>query len=331
MTLSAVVIGLGRIGSRFDEEPGRDAVWSHVGAYQACADEVRLVGAVEPRQDNRIAFGERCPGVPVMETAEALFATVQPDIVSICTPYGSHAAVLDTSLSCDSVKAIWCEKPLAGSLEESERMVAACQSRGVPLVVSHVRRWMPLWQRMADRIRNGDVGDLVSLRVAMPNRLFSIGSHAIDLALMLGGRAADAVALPIPSLEEDGEPAVSALVAFESGASGVVQVTGRKANLVIEAEAFGTQGRLSAREDTGTLQLETFSPSSRYAGYETLGDPVTEVVGDLDSSSPFVAIAREVAALAQNPDQPATCDGAGALAVQRLLLSLSQAADNHSL
>ncbi len=327
MTLSAAVIGLGRIGLRFDEEPSRANVWSHVGAYHACADEISLAAAAEPLEANRAAFRARCPGVPVVADAAALFATVQPEIVSICTPPESHAAMVEVALACPSVRAIWCEKPLATSLDAAEAMVAACRARDVPLVVSHVRRWMPIWRRVLAHIRDGDIGQLVTLRIAMPNRLYSIGSHAVDLALMLGGRVTGLKALPLPSLAEDGEPAVAALIGLEGGAYAIVQVTGRRSELVVEAEAFGSEGRLFVREDESSVRLERFAASPRYADYRQLGAAEMSEVGGFDSESPFVAIAREVAALARDPGAPATCDGESALAVQRVLADLVHAAE----
>ena len=66
--LRAVVIGLGQVGSRFDEEPGRKLPWSHVGAYLHLADRYSLAGAVEISHHNKVAFGKRCPDVPVYDS-----------------------------------------------------------------------------------------------------------------------------------------------------------------------------------------------------------------------------------------------------------------------
>ena len=51
--LRAAVVGLGRVGSRFDEEAGRDVVWSHVGAYLSAPDAFTLAAAVEPSSRSR--------------------------------------------------------------------------------------------------------------------------------------------------------------------------------------------------------------------------------------------------------------------------------------
>jgi predicted dehydrogenase len=318
-SLKTVVVGLGRVGSRFDEEPGRKVVWTHVGAYLAHAETFELVGACEPDAENATRFTARCPGVPVFGDLDALLAATSPDVASICTPIASHRAVLSALLDRPSIKAIWCEKPLADRLDDAESMIAGAAARGVPMVVSHVRRWVPLWRRVKALIDSGAVGSLRCVRVAMPNRLWSVGSHAVDLALFLGGRITDLKSSDIAALHQEGEPARAALLQFASGAYGIVQVTGTRENLMVEAEVIGDAGRVWAREDAGEIRIERFAPSPHYKGYRQLADAAVETHAALTDASPFVAIAAELAELARGARQTATCDGPAALAVQRAL------------
>ena len=114
--LRAAVIGLGRVGWRFDEEPGRGAVWSHVGAYRALGEEFELAGACDVSAAARNAFAARYPGIPVFAEVAGLMNETSPEVVSICTPNACHRATLDAVLSGGRPLAIWCEKPLAVSL-----------------------------------------------------------------------------------------------------------------------------------------------------------------------------------------------------------------------
>jgi predicted dehydrogenase len=315
--LRAVVVGLGQAGSRFDEEPGRTVVWSHVGAYLALAARVVLAGAMEVAPANAAAFRARCPAVPVHTDVARLIAECRPHIASICTPADSHGDVLFRLLECKEVRLIWCEKPLSSRLDEARRMVEACQVRGVKLMVSYNRHWLPLWRAVQTHIADGAVGNLRSVRVSFPNRLFSIGSHAIDLSLMLGGTVESAAALRLPGLEETGEPAVAAILRYVSGTAGIVQVTGLSRQLMVEAEAIGDDGRLAAREDRGTITIERFEPSPTYTGYRQLGASRVERVDDANFSA-FVAMAENAIAAVTN-DAPLACDGVHALEVQRVL------------
>lgn len=324
--LRAAVIGLGQAGWRFDEESGRDAIWTHVGAYKSLAGEFELAGACDLSAAARKAFGARHRGVPIFAKIAALMQEAEPEIVSICTPNASHRATLDAVLSGGQPRAIWCEKPLALSLTDAIAMVNACDQAQTRLVISHVRRWSPLWQRFKARLDAGEIGALRCLRVAMPNRLWSIGSHAVDLLLWLGGHVVAVNPMAVPALDESGEPAIGALLTFESGALGILQTTGLKSGLIVEAEAIGDAGRLMLREDTASIVLEPLAPSSRYVGYRELGAGSREQIESGTDFSPFVAIARELAGLARGTIVAPTCSGRSALTTQDLLEQLAAAA-----
>jgi predicted dehydrogenase len=317
--LRAGVIGLGQIGWRFDEEVGRRSVWTHVGAYKALPTEFDLIGACDPSARARDEFAFRHPEVPIFAEIAAMIAETAPHVVSICTPNAAHRMTLEAVLAAGRPQAVWCEKPLAVSLADADAVVNACQRAKTILVVSHVRRWSPLWQRFKWLIENESLGTLRCLRIAMPNRLWSIGSHAVDLLLWLGGPVGNLTAMAIPNLEEDGEPAVGALLNFESGAAGILQVTGGKSDLIVEAEAIGDDARMMLREDTGVITLEKFSRSLRYSGYRELRASEVENMPQDETFSPFIAIAQELARLSTNANATPTCSGRDALMTQNLL------------
>ena len=321
--LRAVVVGLGQVGSRFDEEPGRTVVWSHVGAYLRLAERFELCGAADIAPANLAAFRVRCADVPACETIDELIR-LRPQVASVCTPADSHAAAVLRLLACPDLRLIWCEKPLALELAEARRVVEACRERNVLLMVSFNRHWSPLWRRVKALIEQGAVGAVRSLRIAMPNRLYSIGSHAVDLALMLGGPVEQIASLELPALAEEAEPAVTAVLRHRSGAAGAVQVTGFKPQLVVEAEVLGDDGRLWAREDEGRIVIEQFAASPRYAGYRQLDGRRVETVESLDTFSPFVAMAKN-AADALIRGTPLECDGRHAVEVQRILEAMAGA------
>jgi len=324
--LTAAVIGLGKAGSRFDEEPGRTAPWSHTGAYLALADRFRIIGAADPDRANAERYRQRCPEVPIYLDAAALLAAVKPEVVSICTPAACHRADLEAALTCPSVKAVWCEKPLATSYADAEAMVSAARQRGVPMVVTYNRRWLPLWRRMRELIHNGTIGDLVCLRVAAPSRLYSIGSHALDLMRFLAGDPQSITSLALPQFEETGEPAAAAMFTYPSGAYGILQVTGFRAQLVIEAEAIGRRGRLTVREDSSRLTIERFGRHPEYEGYQRLAAAGEGRYASMAQVSVFVAAAAELAELAGDPNAPCTSDGVSALATQALIQAVAATA-----
>jgi predicted dehydrogenase len=319
MPFAALVVGIGKVGSRFDEEASRRTVWSHVGAYLARPALFELVAACDPDRVNAEAFRRRCPKVPIYANLSSALDASRPLVVSICTPTDQHAEAVKQSLNCSSVRAIWCEKPLTTNTEEGAKIVNACASQGVHLLVSYTRRWMPIWRRAREIVESGSLGTARVVRISLPNRILSIGSHAIDLMQFLGGEIVDASPFALPALEQEGESALAGMFRLQGGAYGIFQVTGWKANYLVEAEVLGDEGRIIVREDLDTITFERFEKSSRYAGYRELGVAAVERIATGPTFSPFVAIADEIASLLTEANKGPTCSGYAALAVDKIL------------
>lgn len=155
---------------------------THVEEYKAC-DRVKLVACVDISEVNRNKFAEEV-GIPaenVFADHKEMLAKVKPDIVSICTWPGSHC---DLVLDCvaGGVKAITCEKPLAPTLEEGARMVAACDAAGVTLSTHHQLRCHPLYATAAKLLRDGAVGQVERIHgICTPGFLIDNGTHTVDL------------------------------------------------------------------------------------------------------------------------------------------------------
>jgi predicted dehydrogenase len=324
----AAIVGVGKIGSLFDSEPGRKSVWSHAGAYLARPDRFELAAVCETNAATAAAFAKRCPDVPIYADMDRMLAERNPAVVSVCTPASAHADAVMRLAEAPSVRVVWCEKPLAADAAEAKAMVAACRASGKTLVVSYVRRWQPIWAAARKLVADGGVGRLVSVRIAMPNRLLSIGSHAVDLVSYLGGPIGEVVPFVLPEYFEEGEPAVCAFMRLADGAYATYQVTGRKHDYLVEGEIIGQEGRLVVREDAGTLVSERYLKSPRYDGYREPADQTTRRVAAAVDFSPFVAIADEIDEILDGRRARPTCDGAAALDVQRVLETMSAAAAN---
>ncbi|MCH8265804.1 MAG: Gfo/Idh/MocA family oxidoreductase [Proteobacteria bacterium] len=87
------------------------------------------------------------------------------------------------------MKVVYCEKPIATSAEEAERMIEACEKSGTLLVINHNRRFNPKYRHLRALIDAGDLGDLTSVYLRWGSgRLGCVGTHLIDSARMLTGQ-----------------------------------------------------------------------------------------------------------------------------------------------
>lgn len=130
------------------------------------------------------------------------------DIVDICTPNESHCEIALAAAA--EGKAILCEKPLARTVAEAERMVRAVQKARVVNMICHNYRRIPAIALAKQMIERGEIGKrifhfraryaqdwIVDPKFPLVWRLQSaaagsgalgdIGSHIIDLARYLVG------------------------------------------------------------------------------------------------------------------------------------------------
>ncbi len=193
------------------------------------------------------------------------------DIVDVSTPGDSHAEIAIAAAKAG--KAVICEKPLANTVREAERMLAAVERAGVAHMVCHNFRRIPAVCLAQQIIAEGRLGEIrhfrgayledwlldpefplvwrLDRRKAGSGSLGDIGSHVIDLARMLCGEIAEVSGLtetfirtrPLPeSPRRRGrvtvDDAVVAAVRFANGAIGSIEATrfapGRKSQCSFE-------------------------------------------------------------------------------------------------
>lgn len=80
------------------------------------------------------------------EGETALLADPAVDLVAICSPPGEHSRQILAALAAGK-RAIFCEKPLATSREEADRVVSACREAGATLLVGTNHLFDAAWGR----------------------------------------------------------------------------------------------------------------------------------------------------------------------------------------
>ena len=113
-------------------------VFTHARAFST-HPEFELVGGVDASSERRTLFSEKY-GKPSFEVLGKALEALQPNVVVIAAPTNMHAQLVGTTLDCQQVKAILCEKPLAYSIKEAKGLVEACDKAGIALFVNYMRR-----------------------------------------------------------------------------------------------------------------------------------------------------------------------------------------------
>jgi len=180
------------------------------------------------------------------------------DLVDVCTPGDSH---MDIAIAAARAgKTVFCEKPLANSVRDAERMLAAVEKVGVVHMICHNYRRAPAVMLAKQLIERGDLGEIRHYRgtylqdwitdpdfplvwrldknKAGSGALGDIAAHSIDLARFLVGEIEEVAGdlktfvktRPLPdNPKKKGrvtvDDASTTLVRFRNGAIGTIEAT----------------------------------------------------------------------------------------------------------
>lgn len=144
------LIGAGRIGSFHGETVARRLV------------DAELVGIADPAPGAAAALAGKLDVESSYTEVADLLAHPDLDAVIIATPARFHTNILVQA--AEAGKAIFCEKPMALTLEDADRAIAAARSAGVPLQVGFNRRWDQAFSEGRAAIDAGKIGTPQLLR-----------------------------------------------------------------------------------------------------------------------------------------------------------------------
>jgi myo-inositol 2-dehydrogenase/D-chiro-inositol 1-dehydrogenase len=148
-TVRVALIGAGRIGS------------SHAELVARHVPGAALVAVADPTPNAERLAAELGVGV-VERSAEAVLDREDVDAVLITTPARSHTDLVVQAARAG--KHVFVEKPMAVTLADADRAIAAAEAAGVVLQVGFNRRFAPGWVAARAAIDAGRIGTPQLLR-----------------------------------------------------------------------------------------------------------------------------------------------------------------------
>lgn len=157
--LKVVLAGCGGMSRRWLEVAGR-------------IEDLRIVGLMDIREEAARQRADECglADAVIGTDLRAVLDRTNPDIVFDCSVPEAHAGITLEALSrgCHVLG----EKPLADSMENARKMVAAARKAGKIYAVIQNRRYDPRIRRLRAFLASGAIGDPTTL-----NCDFYIGAH----------------------------------------------------------------------------------------------------------------------------------------------------------
>jgi myo-inositol 2-dehydrogenase/D-chiro-inositol 1-dehydrogenase len=149
--------------------------WGRVhAAVIARIPDLSLAGVVCGSAVSAAAAAADLPGVAISLELEALLADPAIDLIDIVTPNNLHAAMAVAAL--DAGKHVLLEKPMATTLADAERVLAAAERSGRYLGVGLQLRVSRQWARVRELIAEGAIGRARYGNLTLFRRPFKPGS-----------------------------------------------------------------------------------------------------------------------------------------------------------
>ena len=144
------ICGLGNIGCGYDLDlESSGVVLTHAKAFSQVED-FELVGGADPCAINRLRFSHRY-GRPSFSDLTKGLEEQKPSLVVLASPTECHLEGVEATVRYESVRYILCEKPLAWTFGEGNKILDLCEKAGVRIFVNYMRRSNPVNLRIKHR------------------------------------------------------------------------------------------------------------------------------------------------------------------------------------
>jgi myo-inositol 2-dehydrogenase/D-chiro-inositol 1-dehydrogenase len=216
--------------------------------------------------DALLANAERGQAIARAERAttdiEAAITASDIDAVVISTPTNTHASLIEKAARAQ--KAVWCEKPVAMTLAETQHVANVVRAMGVSTQLGFMRRYDPGYAAAKRKIESGELGRIEAFRaLGRDTRLppieylktsggifLDMAVHDLDLARFLVGEVDEvaawgAVLIDRRVSEADDVDTGVAMLRFANGALGTIETARRSEwGYDIRTEVAGAKGKL---------------------------------------------------------------------------------------
>jgi inositol 2-dehydrogenase len=266
--MRVAVVGLGRMG-RF-----------YAQVIASLTPAVHLAAIADPDPGARASVQASLGPVLAFNQPEDLLHQTDIDAVVVATSTSSHGAVIAAAASAG--KAIFTEKPLALSVEETRAALAVVQRAGVLLQVGFMRRFDSAYQRARAAIESGRIGRPLTFKsigrdpscpppgygnpATSGGLIVDMAIHDFDVARWLMFSevervSADGSVLVCDELRQVGDIDNAVVnLRFASGALGNVEVSRTaRYGYDIRSEVLGSEGAVRVGSDSGTDGVEVLT------------------------------------------------------------------------
>ncbi len=280
---------------------------------------LELVAVCDLREDILVETSSSAVVPGYSELAE-LLREQAPECLIVAMTADAHCDAVCAAAEA-GVQTILCEKPMAVSLAQCDRMISVCEARGARLAVNHQMRFMEKYTRPKEICSSDAFGGLSSVTVIAGNIGISMNAtHYVEMfRYMTDESSGEVVAWLAPDKVMNPRGAQ-----FEdrAGAVRIATATGRRLYLEAGPEQghgitvvyAGPYGQLVVDELSGRMRLAVREEAHRFEPTTRYGLAATETEQRVDVADLVGPTAALLEALIRGEGYPTGEDGRRAVA-----------------
>lgn len=332
--VNVAIIGCGLIGTQWDAGTTNTYSLTHAAGFRKNPG-AHLIALCD-RDPEKVEKAAQIWKVENTYTdPKEMFAEVPIDIAVVASSTSARWTIIEAALLAN-IKVLVIEKPLASTIEESQKLVTAINATGVKTIVNYSRHWDPSMHQLRNDIRAGKLGSIQRLIGIYGKGLSNNGSHMIDLVAFLLDAAplkARALGSVLPSKEahwSDGRDRTwDAQIEYidQNWVTTNLTMLGTDttAFTCFELRIIGTRSIWELKEGGRKILCASLQPDAHYAGYTVPGEPHRQPARATEAMDQMTL---EAVQLARGEISHSTCDAQTALrtalTVQTILQSAQQ-------
>ncbi|HET9344818.1 MAG TPA: Gfo/Idh/MocA family oxidoreductase [Candidatus Limnocylindrales bacterium] len=308
------------------------------GMRTAPSVEVAAIASRNAEQAERVARELDIPRAH--GSYEELLA--DPELDAVYIPLPNHLHLEWTLAAAKAGKHVLCEKPLALTADDAQRMVDACEAAGVRLMEAFMYRLHPTWLAVRELVESGRIGRLQAvqswfsyfnddasnirnIREYGGGALMDIGCYSVNLSRMLFRGEPTHVQAALRRDEATGvDVLTSAILEFEGGHATFTCAIRTEDDQRVEI--YGTEGRVSVGIPFN-IPPDRATVVSVIAGGDPPVAPAVEVMS-FEAADPYGAEAERFAQAILR-GEPTPVPPEDAVANMRVIEDIFRAAEEH--
>jgi len=134
----------------------------HARSYAGNIRKAELVAVCDPAKENLDAVQRELNVSQVYTDYREVMDNPEIDAVVVVTPTQFHREIV--TAAAQAHKHVFCEKPMASTVEECDEMIEACRENGVKLQLGFMRRFDRNFRRGKEMLDSGAIGEVTLLK-----------------------------------------------------------------------------------------------------------------------------------------------------------------------